>query len=124
MKHLKTFNESEDWKKYEIEGKMRKSLKSKLPLLGLKVRRKGKVLSSPGRVVIDSFDGKELEYFIMFKEDDMEQLIGLPFQYWNESLNKWEDENFSSKEMFFELTDEEKQFLNIYENLPLKSLSL
>lgn len=122
MKHLKTFNESEDWKKYEIEGKMRKSLKSKLPLLGLKVRRKGRLLSSPGRVVIDSFDGKELEYFIMFKEDDMEQLIGLPFQYWNESLNKWEDENFSGKEMFFELTDEEKQFLNIYENLPLKSL--
>lgn len=122
MKHLKTFNESEDWKKYEIEGKMRKSLKSKLPLLGLKVRRKGRKKFEEGTIVIDSFDGKELEYFIMFKEDDMEQLIGLPFQYWNESLNKWEDENFSSKEMFFELTDEEKQFLNIYENLPLKSL--
>lgn len=122
MKHLKTFNESEDWKKYEIEGKMRKSLKSKLPLLGLKVRRKGKNKFEEGTIVIDSFDGKELEYFIMFKEDDMEQLIGLPFQYWNDSLNKWEDENFSSKEMFFELTDEEKQFLNIYENLPLKSI--
>lgn len=87
MKHLKPFNESEDWKKYEIEGKMRKSLKSKLPLLGLKVRRKGRKKFEEGTIVIDSFDGKELEYFIMFKEDDMEQLLGLPFQYWNETLN-------------------------------------
>jgi hypothetical protein len=122
MKHLKPFNESEDWKKYEIEGKMRKSLKSKLPLLGLKVRRKGRKKFEEGTIVIDSFDGKELEYFIMFKEDDMEQLLGLPFQYWNESLNKWEDENFSGKEICFELTDEEKEFLNIYSNLPFKSL--
>lgn len=76
MKHLKSFNESDDWKKYEKEGKLRKSLRNKLSLLGKRVKRMGE----EGTIVIDSFDGEEPEYFIMFKENDMEQLLGLPFE--------------------------------------------
>ena len=108
MKHLKNFNESDDWKKYEKEGKLRKSLRNKLSLLGKGVKRK----DEEGTIVIDSFDGEEPEYFMMFKENDMEQLLGLPFEIWDDNKGKFvEDSNDINP--FFELTDEEKDFLNL-----------
>jgi hypothetical protein len=109
MNHLKPFNESEDWKKYEREGKLRKSLRNKLSLLGKRVRRMGEY----GTIVIGSFDDEDPEYFIMFKEnDDMEQLLGLPFEIWDDNKGKFvEDSNDINP--FFELTDEEKDFLNL-----------
>ena len=83
-----------DWKEQERQGKLRKALKNKLGLLGMRVRRKGRSSWEEGTIVIDSFDGEDLEYFIKYKEDDMEQLIGLPFEIWDESKNKFvEDSN-------------------------------
>lgn len=108
MKNLKSFNDSNDWKKYEKEAKLRKSLRSKLPLLGKKVKRMGE----EGTIVIDSFDREEPEYFIMFKEDDMEQLLGLPFEIWDDNKGKFV-EDINGIIPFFELTDEEKDFLNL-----------
>ncbi len=112
-----------DWKSFEREGKMRKAIRGKLSLLGKKVRRKGRSSWEEGTIVIDTFDNEDLEYFIMFKEDDMEQLIGLPFQVWNETQNRWEDENFEYKDIIVNLTDEEKEFLDIYSNLPFKHIN-
>ena len=109
-----------DWKAFEKEGKMRKAIKAKLQLLGKKVRRKGRKSWEERTIVIDTFDNEDPEYFIMFKEDDMEQLIGLPFQVWNETENRWEDDD--DYDVIVRLTDEEKEFLDIYQNLPFKSL--
>lgn len=118
MKHIKTFNESEDWKKLEREGKMRKSLRNKLQLLGKRVRRMGE----EGIIVIDSFSGEEPEYFIMFDENDMEQLIGLPFEIWDETKSKFIKDN-ADIIPFFKLTIEEKDFLNLNEpNQVVKSI--
>lgn len=119
MKHLKTFNESENWKKLEKEGKMRKVLKNKLQLLGKRVKR----MNEEGTIVIDSFDGEEPEYFIMFGDNDLEQLIGLPFEIWSEEKGKFIKDN-DSINPFFELTFEEKDFLNLNEpnNRVLKSI--
>jgi hypothetical protein len=76
--------------------------------IGKRVRRMGE----EGTIVIDSFDGEEPEYFIMFKENDMEQLLGLPFEIWDDNKGKFvEDSNDINP--FFELTDEEKDFLNL-----------
>lgn len=101
-------NYTDDWKKYEIEGKMRKTLKSKLSLLGKRVNRMGE----EGTIVISSFKGKEPEYFIMFKENDMEQLLGLPFKIWDDNKEKFVEDN-NDIVPFFELTDDEKDFLNL-----------
>lgn len=108
MKHLKNFNESDDWKKYEKEGKLRKSLRNKLSLLGKRVKRMGE----EGTIVIDSIDGEEPEYFIMFKENDMEQLLGLPFEIWDDNKGEFVEDS-DDINPFFELTDEEKDFLNL-----------
>ena len=100
-----------DWKEQERQGKLRKALKNKLGLLGMRVRRKGRSSWEEGTIVIDSFDGEDLEYFIKYKEDDMEQLIGLPFEIWDESKNKFVEDSNDIK-VFFDLTDEEKEFYN------------
>jgi hypothetical protein len=109
-----------DWKAFEKEAKMKKAIRAKLLLLGKKVRRKGRKSWEEGTIVIDTFDNEDLEYFIMFKEDDMEQVIGLPFQVWNETENRWEDDD--DYDVIVRLTDEEKEFLDIHQNLPFKSL--
>lgn len=100
-----------DWKEQERQGRLRKELKNKLALLGKRVRRKGRSSWEEGTIVIDSFDGKELEYFIKYKEDDMEQLIGLPFEIWDEEKNKFVEDNDDIK-VFFNLSDEEREFYN------------
>ena len=86
----------EEWQRLEIEGKIRKALKGKLGLLGKPARR----MFEEGIIVIDSFPGEKPEYFIMFAEDDLEQLLGLPFEIW----------------------DEEKAFLKLDENQIIKSI--
>lgn len=98
-----------DWKEQERQGKLRKALKNKLALLGMRARRKGRSSWEEGTIVIDSFDGEDLEYFIKYKEDDMEQLIGLPFEIWDESKNKFVEDSNDIK-VFFDLTLEEKEF--------------
>ena len=100
-----------DWKEQERQGRLRKELKNKLALLGKRVRRKGRSSWEEGTIVIDSFDGEDLEYFIKYKEDDREQLIGLPFEIWDESKNKFVEDNDDIK-VFFDLTDEEREFYN------------
>jgi hypothetical protein len=63
---------------------------NKYPLLGKKVRRKGRKGWEEGIVVLDSADwtdGEEL--FIKFSENDLEGLDGLPFEIWDEKLKKW-----------------------------------
>jgi hypothetical protein len=97
-----------DWRILEKEGKIRKSLRNKLTLLGKRVRRMGE----EGAIVIDSFDDEEPEYFIIFGENDMEQLLGLPFEIWDDSRGKFVEDD-DSINPFFELTDEEKEFLNL-----------
>ena len=100
-----------DWKEQERQGRLRKELKNKLALLGMRVRRKVRSYWEEGTIVIDSFDGEELEYFIKYKEDDREQLIGLPFEIWDEAKNKFVEDNDDIK-VFFDLTDEEREFYN------------
>ena len=100
-----------DCKEQERQGRLRKELKNKLTLLGMRVRRKGRSSWEEGTIVIDSFDDKELEYFIKYKEDDMEQLIGLPFEIWDDKKNKFVEDNDDIK-VFFDLTDEEREFYN------------
>lgn len=107
----------EYWKQKEIEGVLRKSIRAKLSLLGKRVRRMGE----EGTIVINSFDGKEPEYFIMFKEDDMEQLLGLPFEIWDDNKGKFV-ENSNDINPFFKLTDEEKDFLKLKENKIIKQI--
>jgi len=107
----------EYWKQQEIEGKLRKSIQAKLPLLGKKVRRMGE----EGTIVLDSFEGEEPEYFIMFKENDLEQLLGLPFEIWDDNKEKFVEDN-NDINLFFELTDIEKDFLNLKENKIVKQI--
>jgi hypothetical protein len=106
----------ENWQKLEIEAKIRKSLRNKLSLLGKRVKR----LGEEGSIVIDFFEGEEPEYFIMFKENDMEQLLGLTFEIWDDNKGKFIKDN-GDMNPFFELTDEEKNFLNLKDGF-LKSL--
>lgn len=80
----------EYWEKQAKEAKEKKELKSKFPYLGMKVRRKGRKKWEEGVVVLDSFEGEEhQEMFIEFAPNDLEQLFGLPFQYWDEKTNSW-----------------------------------
>ena len=50
-----------DWKTLEKEGKIRKAIKSKITLLGKKVKR----FNEEGVIVIDSFDNEEPGYEII-----------------------------------------------------------
>jgi hypothetical protein len=100
----------ENWKQQEIEGKIKKSIRSKLGLLGKRVRRMGE----EGIIVIcaPDWNGKEPEYFIEFKDNDCEQLLGLPFKIWDDNKDCFVEE-INGIQAFFTLTDKEKEFLNI-----------
>lgn len=114
IKKWNKFNESDYWKSQEKEGKMRKSLRLKLSLLGRKVKVKGRGKWEEGTIVVDSFDDEDPEYFVMYSKNDLEQLCGLDFRIYNEEENKWEEDS-NEIVMFFDLTDEEKEFLNLNE---------
>ena len=78
------------WEKEARESKERKELQEKYPLLGKKVRRKGIRKWEEGVIVLDKGDWSSIEeLFIKFAEDDFEQLIGLPFEIYDEELKKW-----------------------------------
>ena len=47
-----------------------------------------------------------------FSKEDLEQLIGLPFEIWDKSKNKFVEDN-NDIIPFFDLTNEEKEFLNL-----------
>ena len=106
--NLNINTDSYDYKEIEKHCKMIKLLKNKLSLLGKRVKRMGE----EGSIVIDSFDNSEPEYFIMFSKEDLEQLIGLPFEIWDKSKNKFVEDN-NDIIPFFDLTNEEKEFLNL-----------
>ncbi len=94
----------EYWEIAKKEAEEKKALQKKYPLLGKKVRRKGK--SGEGIVVLDKFkvtddmspslkkmfSNSTEEYFIQYASDDLEQLLGMSFEVWNEEKQKWEDE--------------------------------
>lgn len=74
------------WEKTAREAKERKELLKKYPLLGKKARRKGRGNKwEEGTIILDG------ELFIQFAENDCEQLIGLPFEIWDEAKNEWVD---------------------------------
>ncbi len=83
----------EHWEQQAKKAKEKKELQAKYPLLGKRVRRKGRGNKwEEGIVVLDTFDdGTEEELFIQFAENDLEQLDGLPFQIWNESSQTWNE---------------------------------
>lgn len=103
----------ENWWELEAkEAKKKRDIKNKLSLLGKRVRRKGRGRWEEGVIVVDSFDGTDPEYFIMFGEDDLEQLVGLPFQIWDDEQGRFVDDNDDINPLF-DLTDEEKESLNL-----------
>ena len=81
----------ENW--WEIEAKKSeeaKKRKEEFPFEGKRVRRRGRGRWEEGIVVVDKFDDCDYEEeFIMFSEDDLEQLVGLPFQVWDEEKQNW-----------------------------------
>ena len=83
----------ENW--WELEAKKAEELrkrKEEFPFEGKRVRRKGRNKWEEGIVVVDKFEEVDYEEeFIKFAEDDLEQLIGLPFQVWNEERKTWEE---------------------------------
>lgn len=79
----------EHWQKAAEEAKKKKELQRKYPLLGRKVRRRGKGKQEEGIIILDNFKGQEEEMFIEFRPGDREQLIGLPFQVWDEETESW-----------------------------------
>jgi hypothetical protein len=105
-----------DWKELAEEAKFKKTLKQKLSLLDTKVKVKGRGKWEEGTLVITSFDpefyGKcEPEYFVMYAEDDLEQLIGLDNVKFYINGEWVEDSN--DIPILFDLTDDEKEFLNL-----------
>ena len=114
IKKWNKFNEQmENWWELEAkESKKKRDIKNKLSLLGKRVRRRGRGRWEEGVIVVDSFDGTDPEYFIMFGEDDLEQLIGLPFQIWDDEQGRFVDDNDDINPLF-DLTDEEKESLNL-----------
>lgn len=98
----------EYWQQQEILGRIRKSIRNKLSLLGKRVKRMGE----EGTIVVCSpeWNGRNPEYFIEFKENDCEQLLGLPFQIWDDDKGRFVDDR---DDILFDLTDEEKEYLNI-----------
>ena len=51
----------------------------------------------------------------------MEQLLGLPFEIWDDNKGKFVEDSNDIKP-FFKLTDEEKDFLKLKENEPIKQI--
>jgi len=60
--------------------------------LGRKVRREANDKWEEGIIVLDKFEDSEEEYFIKFKEGDLEQLVCLPFEIWEgkEWIDGWD----------------------------------
>jgi len=84
----------EQWQIEMNKAKEKKELQKKYPLLGRKVRRKGRSKWEEGIIVLEkSFNSNDKELFIKFSNDELEQLNGLPFQIWNEKENSWNDNN-------------------------------
>lgn len=100
----------ENWKIKEREGRLKKSLKSKLPLLGKKVRVKGRRKWEEGIITIANFENNAPEYFVKYSEDDLEQLCCLPFEIYDDLKKEWGVYPDGSS-MFFEITDEEYQYV-------------
>jgi hypothetical protein len=107
-----------DWEKIEKEAKLRKSLRERFKLLGKRVRRYGE----EGVIVISSLKPKpkyrdkvkiEPEYFIMFSDDDCEQLIGLPFEICEDGRFISDSDDITKAHYPFNLTDEELDFLGL-----------
>lgn len=69
-------------------------------------------MGEEGIIILSSFKDEEPEYFIMFKENDHEQLIGLPFQIWDEGKNKFVDDN-NDINPFVNLTKTEIDFIDL-----------
>lgn len=107
----------EYWQQQENLGRIRKSIRNKLKLLGKRVKRMGE----EGTIVIcaPDWNGKEPEYFIEFKENDREQLLGLPFQIWDDDKGRFTDD---LDDALFYLTDEEIEYLNIGDDFILKKI--
>jgi hypothetical protein len=76
----------EDWQEKAEVARKRKELQTKYPLLGKKVRRKNRSKWEEGFVV---FDEEDDELYIEYSENDWEQLMGLPFEVWDEGEGKW-----------------------------------
>lgn len=82
----------QSWEKEAKASKERKELQKKYPLLGKKVRRKNRSKWEEGIIVLDTAEfshGQEL--FIEYSGNDSEQLLGLPFQIWDDSSQQWID---------------------------------
>lgn len=107
----------EYWKQQENLGKIRKSIRSKLSLLGKRVKRMGE----EGTIVVcaPKWNGRTPEYFIEFRENDCEQLIGLPFQVWDDDKGRFVDDR---DDIIFDLTEEEIEYLNIDDDFILKTI--
>ena len=75
----------EHWEILAKEAKNKKELQKKYPLLGKKVRRKGKTDWEEGVIVLSQINYKQgQEYCIKFNEDGyIEQLDGLPYEIIN-----------------------------------------
>lgn len=78
----------QEWEKLTREAKEKKELEKKFPYLGKKARRKGYKWEF-GVIVLGSFDGKKQEEFIKYNENDQEQLLGIPFQIFDEKSQTW-----------------------------------
>jgi hypothetical protein len=108
----------EDWKKIEEESKFRKSLRERFKLLGKRARR----YKEEGVIVISSLKPKPKyidkvkitpEYFIMFDDGDCEQLIGLPFEIWENGRFISDSDDITKSYYPFNLTEEELYFLGL-----------
>ena len=69
-------------------------------------------MGEEGTIKIGAFENCDPEYFIKFGENDFEQLIGLPYEIWNESKGKFEEDPNSP---FFNLTEEELNYLKLHD---------
>lgn len=105
---------TDDWKKIEKEARFRKSLRERFNLLGKRSRRYGE----EGVIVISTLKYRdkvkiEPEYFIMFGDGDCEQLIGLPFEIWEDGRFISDSDDITKAYYPFNLTDEELDFLGL-----------
>lgn len=73
----------EDWEEKTKLAKEEKILKSKFPLLGKKIRVKGRRQWEEGVVVLDSINNREQEMFVEYSSGDREQIMGLKVQIWD-----------------------------------------
>lgn len=82
----------EHWQQATEEAKKKKELLQKFPLLGKRVRRKGRSNWEYGTIILNKFDDETEECeFIKYEDGTSEQLMCLPFQVWDESKEQWID---------------------------------